>query len=327
MNSGGENRLFHSVVKKDQESWFSYEPFILLSTYKVFQKRFIDAYSHYEYLVERYREVGKRAIHPISEEYLDKNPEVAEENVALLKNAIELWRSAAQTTDAIAPILFHYSWHCFNSFFVYTFFRWEPQHSQSHGIRIFNLNDNVGEIKIQFLKDGLFQRLVDAWTCMGASLAFSAYLPIFEEGKVEFQSNQIYVLQESNCLNLAQLLNFDPVKDYENVFWNTFGREKLLQNPSFSNSMSVPTRILKNYLILFAASSIARYRPILWSSILSGETEDKTAFALAYRNALLMYAHFDINSLSFLHQFSLLINDLMNGKFELKKLPWLPKKS
>jgi hypothetical protein len=41
--------------------------------------------------------VTTRAIHPISVEYLDKNPEVAEENVALLKNAIELWRSAAQT--------------------------------------------------------------------------------------------------------------------------------------------------------------------------------------------------------------------------------------
>jgi hypothetical protein len=78
---------------------------------------------------------------------------------------------------------------------------------------------------------------------------------------------------------------------------------------------------MKSYIILFAVSSIARYRPILWSSILSGENEDKGRFALEYRNALLRYGQFGINSISFLHEFSNVLFDLMKGKFKLKHLP------
>jgi len=303
-----------------QKSWFSYEPFTLLSAYRVFQRRFITFYSPYEYLLKDFRTATNHQIYPITAEYLDSNHEVAEENVALLKNAIELWRNAAQTTDAIAPMLFHYSWHCFNSFFAYTFFRWERQHSQSHGICVSNMSDDVGKIKITISKkDGIFQRIVDTWSCLGCSLAFSDYFPMFEGDVIGFRSNQMS-FQESNSFELVQLLNFNPY-DYERRYWKEFGREKLVHNPSFSNSMGTPTRIVQSYLTLFVASSVARYRPILWSSILSGESEDKTAFALAYRDALLMYAQFGLNSQSFLHRFSLLINDLMGGKFELKHLP------
>ena len=313
--------MFHSAVEAAQKSWFFYEPLTLLSTYKNFQKKFIDSFYPYEYLVKNYRTRTNRQIYPLTVEYLDDNPQVAEENVALLKNAIELWRSAAQTTDSIAPILFHYSWHCFNSFFVYTFFRWEPPHSASHGITVSNFTDSTDEIKITVSKDGngIFQKLVDAWTCLGGSLAFSAYLPIFEGEKIEFQPNQTYFLQKSNCLNLAQLLSFDPVNDYERKYWYTFGKEKLVHNPSLSNSMNVPTRILQNYLVLFVASSVARYRPILWSSVLSGDTNSKVAFALSYRKALLIYAEFGINSQSLLQRLSFLISDSIEGKFKLKK--------
>ena len=85
--------------------------------------------------------------------------------------------------------------------------------------------------------------------------------------------------------------------------------------------MGTPTRIMQSYLILFVASSIARYRPILWASILSGDTKEKAAFALFYKEALLKYAEFGLNSASFLHLFGKLLDDLMQGKFELKHLP------
>ena len=322
--------MFHSAVEAAQKSWFFYEPFTLLSTYKTFQKRFIDAYSPYEKLVERYRTVTKREIYPVTEEYLADN-KIAEENVALLKNAIELWRSASQTTDAIAPLLFHYSWHCFNAFFVYTFFRWKPQHGSSHGIEIPSetLNEDIMKLTLRFRKEekkegetrGLFQRLIDTWTLLGASPAFSAFLPVLEGSQIEFCPNQLFFLEKSKSLELAQLMKLDPVNDYERKYWSTFGREKLLQNTSFINSMNLPTRILQSYLLLFVASSVARYRPILWSSILSGGAESEAAFAFAYRSALLTYAQFGINSHSFLDQLASLMSNLMQGKFELKKLP------
>jgi hypothetical protein len=116
-------------------------------------------------------------------------------------------------------------------------------------------------------------------------------------------------------------MKLDPVNDYERAYWSTFGRGKLLQNTSFSNSMNLPTRILQSYLILFVASSVARYRPILWSSILSGGIEGEAAFASAYRSALLTYAQFGLNSHNFLNQLESLMSKLMRGEFELKKLP------
>ena len=135
--------LFHSVTETEQKSWYSIEPFTLLSTYKNLQKKFITLYSPYEPLLKSYREATNTQIFSISDNYLNKNSEVPEENVALLKNAIELWRKATQTTHAIAPILFHYSWHCFNSFFAYTFFRWGQKHSQSHGVYVSNMTDEM----------------------------------------------------------------------------------------------------------------------------------------------------------------------------------------
>lgn len=313
--------MFHSVTEAAQKSWFSYEPFTLLSTYKTLQRKFITLYSPYESLLSRYRAATNNQIYPITIKYLDENSEVPEENVALLKNAIELWRNAAQTTEAIAPILFHYSWHCFNSFFVYTFFRWGQQHSQSHGVYVSNMSDDIEKIKITISrKDGVFQRTVDAWSCLGGALALSAFLPTFEGESIAFQPNQMPFFQKSNCCELSQLLSFKPY-DYERLYWEKFGRKELVINPSFNYWMGTPTRIMQSYLTLFVASSIARYRPILWSSILSGETVEKASFALSYRDALLTYAQFGVNSASFLYLFSRLLNDLMQGKFEFKHLP------
>jgi hypothetical protein len=65
----------------------------------------------------------------------------------------------------------------------------------------------------------------------------------------------------------------------------------------------------------------AKLCPVLWQSILAGETEEKALFALGYRNELLTYAEFGINSNSFLHRLSDFTNDLIRSEFELKHLP------
>jgi hypothetical protein len=181
----------------------------------------------------------------------------------------------------------------------------------------------VDETKITVSKDGrgLFQRMIDTWTCLGGSLAFSTHLPMYKEEKIGFEPNKMYFFQNSNCLSMGQLLRFDPVTDYQRKYWHTFGKEKLVHNSSLSNSMNVPTRILQNYLILFAASSVARYRPIFWSSVLSGDTNGNASVAMAYRKALLNFSEYGINSMSLLRQLSIVISDVIEGKFQLKKHP------
>jgi len=112
--------MLESVIEDSQKSWFSYEPLTLKALYEYFQRQFIKSYSDYEYLVKCYRETTGREIYLLTKDYL-KNSEISEQNVILLKNAIELWKAATKTTDSVAPILYHYSWHCFNPFFAYSY--------------------------------------------------------------------------------------------------------------------------------------------------------------------------------------------------------------
>ena len=154
---------------------------------------------------------------------------------------------------------------------------------------------------------------------LGGSPAYSEFLPVFQGEKINFLPNQFYLLRDSRCFKLSELLDFNPDRCFRQ-YSEVYGK-KLIHNSSFYNSTSMPTSILRGYLILFVASSIARYCPILWDSVLSGETTDKAEFAIAYRNALLKFSQSGINSMSFLNRFSKLIFDVMQGKFELKGLP------
>ncbi len=315
--------MLSSIVEDSQKSWFNYEPLTLRSLYDYVQNQFLNCYSDYEYIVKCYREETGREIYLITKNHLKNHLELASQNITLLKNAIELWKTATRTSDAVAPILYHYSWHCFNAFFVYSFFRWQPEHCNSHGIRISKWSDDVTKIRIQFSdgNNGLFKRLVDTWSCLGTSLAFSPNIPFIEKNKINFQKNDLYFLKDSNELEVSRLLNFNPSQDFERKYWSSYGRDKLVFNPSINTWGNGATRVLRDYLILFVASSIARYRPNLWTSTLLGETRKQTDFTLSTRTALLGYTQFGRNSRSFLNQLSDLINDLAKGKFEIKRLP------
>jgi len=308
--------MLRSSIEEAGKAWFFFEPLTLLYPYKTFQKQVVKAYAPYVNIVDRYSKTAKRAVQPITDEYLEEHPEVAEQNGALLKNAMELWRTGARTSDAVAPMLYHYSWHCFNSFFIYTFFQWEPQHTKSHGVRTV-LSDNIEDTKIQILKDGgLFQRLIDAWTLIGVSLAFSPFSPMFQSNKLNFVPNDRYLLSQSNELSLRQLLTFNPT-DFEKALYSD-RREELLDCPFLINAIHLPTRTLKSYLLLFVASSIARYRPILWHSILTGETREQSDFALHSAMAVLDYTVGHYATTGLLYQIARLFREIRDGKFVFK---------
>jgi len=311
--------LFRSGVDEANKAWRFYEHLTLLHSYEVLQKQAIDAYSPYKDIVERYSKTSGRNIHPVTYEHLEKHPEVAEQNVALLKNAMELWRMASQTSVAVAPILYHYSWHCFNSFFIYTFFRWEPQHSRSHGIRA-PPKDNIEDVKIQFLKrkDGLFQRLIDTWILLGASLVFSPFLPVYKENEINFVPNDRYLVSNSNEISLKQLMNFNSANFEKELYSNL--KERPLSPSFLINSAYLPTNTIKSYLVVFAASNLARYRPILWNSILIGKTREQSNFALNWRIALFDYTIGSNSDPGLLYQISRLLKAVRIGQFYFKRV-------
>jgi hypothetical protein len=318
--------MFRSAIEDSAKAWFYYEPFTLPHYYQLLQKEIVKKYIPLQHIVENYSKKVNRKIYPITEEYLKENPEILKQNVALLKNAMELWREATHTTDAVAPILYHYSWHCFNSFFVYTFFHWEPMHSNSHGVNIINWCENIEKIQIQFLKQedtntkGIFQRLIDTWTLLGASTAFSSFLPVFEGEEIEFISNNYNLLKNSNSLKLKDLNDFNSI-NYEKSLVSDLGK-RLIFCPFLANSTYLPTDILRSYLIIFSSSSLARYRPVFWDSILLGERSELAQFALQYRDALLEYTlGKKMQTLDFLNQVERIFRSVIEGNFSLKKKP------
>lgn len=307
--------MWLSLIEENNEAWFPLETLTLLYPYKSIQRKIVGALLPYSDVIRRYSESTKQEIKPLTNEQLDQQPEIAEQNVALLKNAIELWKTATRVSDAISPILLQYSWHCFNSFFVYSFLDWEPRHTKSHGIGIL-LSDELMDIRIQIFESGLFKRLVDTLTILGTSLCFSKVAPSFENGRVEFVANASYLPDSKNRIELRQLLEFDPV-EYEKNVYATRANE-LLNVPFLANSIYLPNQLLQAYLILFVASSIARYRPVLWHSILVGEGENESNFALKSSQTTLDYTLGQHKDLGLVTQVTRILKGAEEGTLVLK---------
>ena len=276
-----------------QDNWFFFEQFILRYPYEKIVNMIIDRYRSYTYLVELYnRENESSKIHPITKEDLTKNnSELLDQNISLLRDAMEFYRMTATASEYVSPILYHYSWHCFNSFINYSFFTWEQPHASSHGVIISRWNNNINDIELQFVKkekSGIFQRAAETWTLIGTYNPFTTHIPIFDEdNKIVFIPNEDYLLSSSRSIKLKNLLEYDSIGFEKRLYEKYSG--KLINNLSVINWCFLPTDNLINYLIIFVASNIARYRPSLWNKILLGETKEQSDFALKVRKAAIEY--------------------------------------
>jgi len=300
--------MFRSFVT--DEVWRNFETLTLVHFYKEAQKQIINAFAPYGYVVNRYSEVSKYNVRAIGNQDAE-DLKVSEQNIVLLKNAIEFWRIALQTSPSVAPVLYHYSLHCFISFFSYTFFKWEPEHVRSHGIHISKWGDGIMDIEVRISKQGLFQRLIDTWTILGACLAFSRFLPSFKGNEIEFIPNRHSISSTSQSLSLEQLLAFNS-DDFEREVNSDLG-EKRIKCLFLSDSNHTPTIDLRDYIIIFVASNIARYRPYIWNSILLGTTLEQSNFHMHFTRALVRA------TTSLLRNVSNLFQEIRNGKFKLGK--------
>ena len=305
--------MWLTQTDRANRAWYTLDLLTLSYSYQIVQNRVVKTFSTHSEFVKRYSDITKRNVEIITSDYVNEHPEVAEQNIALLKNAIELWNTATKTSDAIAPILVHYSWHCFHSFFAYSLFRWDPQYSRSHGISI-EIGNPLESTKITFSKKGgLFRRLIDTWTILGASLAFSPLVPILKDNEIHFSKNDMYLLNDSNELSLKELMHFNPtIFEKETI---SKRQKDLMVCPFIANPISLPNQFLKSYLLLFVASSIARYRPILWHSILRGEGSVKNAFFIDSSEGVLDFAVGKLKGLNLVHQVARIFENIETGKF------------
>ena len=146
-------------------------------------------------IIKKYNKISANNIHYNNIDYI-KDHYIVEKNLSYLRNTFEFYKTAKNTSDLISPILYHYSWHYFNSFTNYTFFRWQPEHSKGHGINIKFKDDEINDIEIKFNKKGVFQRTVDTHILLGSYSALLPYIMVIDQDDVSFIKNDLYVLSK-----------------------------------------------------------------------------------------------------------------------------------
>jgi hypothetical protein len=288
---------------------------ILLYPYKTLQEKVAQSLTPYANIIKRYSNVVGHQIQAVTDARQEKAQSgITEQNVALLRNAMEFWRTAVRVSDSIAPILVHYSWHFFNAFTAYSLFKWHPCHTKSHGITV-KLSDELRDITIQISNHGIFGRLVDTLTIMGIPLAFSRVWPTVEKERVKFVPNVEPISGQNGQISLEQLLEFDSWNFYKKI--NDTRRGQLISGPYLRTSAFLFNRFVQDYLVLFVASSIARYRPTLWHSIIVGRSREESDFALRSSEAVSDFVLGPHADDAFVPQITRIFDSMEKGTFNL----------
>lgn len=167
-----------------------------------------------------------------------------------------------QADDEIKPLLLYYGLAQGCGFFVASMCNYPL--SKSHGISIDeNLNINVR-------KSGSFIRLLDVYSLLGAKSDYSRFL--WDEIKSTFtESPSVRRYPFTKTLQ-------DMCEDFTAIHRMP---ESATQKATLDHAA---------YILLFAASHLARYRPEIWKKIVEGEGKDTSMFT--YRRVMAMTKEF-----------------------------------
>jgi len=227
----------------------------------------------------------------ISEEhYIIHKREMVIENITYLKNAFEFLSYASNSPLEIQPILFHYSWQLFSSFFKHTFFKWNSR-ATGHGIRIGRMEGPTDvEVELIDRSTGSFQRLLDCLNVLGVPTLYGNWLPTPENKSLRFEKNELpHSLANRRKCPLTDILAFmstDQARKFVEEA-STIYREQGYS--LYSDLVRSINEELLSYVIVFVASSMARYRPALWRKVIDASDESSSKMYDSVNDA---YSHY-----------------------------------
>jgi hypothetical protein len=259
-----------------QNQWMQYENLKLEYTYKEFQRKIIkNLLEKKKNDLERYK--TKTYDYPRLIRFEDQE-HLVHQNTILLKNAHEFWQKSQEVTEFIKPILCHYSFQQFSAFFIYSMFKW-PMRSSGHGMSCL-LNKGIPEIMVYFKEKGFFKRLIDTFIILGYPTAYGSWIPFVSKDGVSFKENNVSLRMPTGRISVIDILDFKPF---------VFKKEFEAKYPDAFYDRGLDYR-LTDYLVVFIASNIARYRPSLWRTIIDGRGEIESHFNQRIRTAYTNYA-------------------------------------
>lgn len=267
--------------------WISFDGYTPFHYSKILER--LHAENNFSKLISLYAE--KKSVDSpkaLSKEYLAKNRKwLSRQNVRFMENARETYDAGLRASSHIKPILYHYSWHSFLAFLMYTFLTFDGL-AKGHGISVTKMKSN--EINLEFHpfnKRGFFQRILDVLTVLGYPLAFARWIPIVEKnGNLTFEKNNISRIANAKRINLKDIVTFNSHDYIKNI------RAKFKLKPETRAYFSSMNECIKGFIVLLTASTISRYKPHVWTEILEGEEEYESMLLKQVRRAYLGYFDF-----------------------------------
>jgi len=258
-----------------QNPWAEMEHLKLEQPYRDFQKSIIEKLAETKRGdLERYKKRTRDYPRLIR---LEDQESLVSQNTILLRNSSEFWEAAQKVTEFIKPVLYHYSFQQFGAFFIYTMFRW-PMPSSGHGINC-ALADNIEEVEVEFREIGFFKRLLDTFVVLGRPSAYGSCIPLGTKEGITFETNTIPLRIPTDRAKLTEILDFKPL---------SFAKEFKLMYPNALYDRGLDYR-LTDFVVVFIASNIARYRPNLWRMIMNGRSKTEARFNLRVKTAYINY--------------------------------------
>jgi hypothetical protein len=158
----------------------------------------------------------------------------------------ELAKNAIAETK---PLVIHYAQQSLFGFFVYSTLSYTAS-SSKHGLGIV-WDPDYHNVKVRIRKSGFFPRIIDCYSLLDADTGFAiASYNRKPDGTYAFvRSTNSNGFSEESALSLAQLTQ----------------RRQEIANRNGHHIDVI------DYLLIFIASSLARYKPFLWDKVVKGE--------------------------------------------------------
>jgi hypothetical protein len=226
-------------------------------------KRVFSRVDSYRKIMERwqaYPSISAANIKPILEKdlsdlkFISRLAEKLSFDISRFTDFLEAY---AKVTEDIKPVMLHYATIYLLDFFSRTWLKYGQ--FMSHGTRMIPQEkaQNVLDIKVKILENGIFPRAVDAFFLMYQPCLFSnderhgvRYVHNITAGGTTPQRFKKMQYSNKPQIKFRKLLEiYKELMQYENV------------------SITASNKILTGYLILFLISSISRYRAKDWFAI------------------------------------------------------------
>lgn len=196
----------------------------------------------------------------------------AAESLALkLDASSEFLEMAQQASPFVSPVLLYYGAAHATGAYSRAFFSWRKD-SQKHGVSVTH-KPSLSKTEIRFEASGHFQRLSAAsFLLTGNPTPYSELVTYVgtpeahtEPGGLLENLSQSRIPQQQHSLTLGDLMRVDLRQEVE----------KLRLQCGLHKWRGLPTTLfLWDFLLIFIASSIARYDVIGWRAVLEGKSND-----------------------------------------------------